>query len=214
MKQLFGIPYHIESIKDYDKKKIIDDIHHNYNIDKGRNKWDEFSNLHHANKDSFNKDFKEIDFKPLIPLYEKSISNFLSTFKGCKDFKFDFEIVNYTCVTKDQFMKMHDHVMLSDFHAVHYVKFNPKVHKSTLYKNTHMFSDYFKHLRKGFYESMDDTPIENSWLQSDYYLDVKEDDLLILPSCIPHMISSVKTEETRITIVLNIKVNDYNTTST
>ena len=86
MKQLFGIPYHIESIKDYDKKKIVDDIHHNYSIDKGRNKWDEFSNLHHANKDSFNKDFKEIDFKPLITLYKKSISNFLSTLKGCKNF--------------------------------------------------------------------------------------------------------------------------------
>jgi hypothetical protein len=208
MKQIFGIPYHIESINGYNKQEIINDITFNYNKDKGRNKWDEFSNLHHANKDSFNKEFKEINFQPLIPLYEKAISNFLMTLKSNKDFSFKFDIVNYTCVTRDQFMKMHDHIKLSDFHAVHYVKFNPSVHKSTLYKNTHIFGDYLKHLRKGFYESMDEKQIENSWLQSDYYLDVKEDDMLILPSCIPHMIPAVKTDETRITIVLNIKVND------
>ena len=63
-KPLFGIPFYVWKInpKEYDKDKILNTIKENYKLDPNRNEWSRQSNLHHANKDFANKDFKQINY--------------------------------------------------------------------------------------------------------------------------------------------------------
>jgi hypothetical protein len=87
---------------------------------------------------------------------------------------------------------------------IHYVQFDKLIHKPTLYKNTHIFSDYFEDLRWDTFSNSEDN-IDNSWMRKEIFIDVDEDDVVIMPSSVPHMIPlGQKSELNRITIVSNI----------
>ena len=216
IKQIFGFPVFIESInKDlYKKKEIIKDIEYNYKKDNTRNNWESSdtikkSNLHHAYNDWNNIKFKSINFTSLIPVYKKSISNFFENFSFKKTLNFKFNITNYTCMTSNQYMKSHYHPD-SDFTAVHYIKFNEKIHKPTLYENSNISSQFIKALRPKLNNLVDISDIKNSWFFENYSFDIKEDDICITPSFLFHSVpiqdTKLKQNDKRITVVLNISV--------
>ena len=124
---------------DLDHKKIIKDIEFNYKKDKNRNKWSKESNLHHCYDDQDNLNFKKIKYDKLIPIYTKVFERFFNNLNLNKSLKFEFNIVNYTCMTSSQFMKEHFHPD-TDFTVVHYIKFDKKLHKPTLFRNSNIFS--------------------------------------------------------------------------
>ena len=211
---LFSLPVYIYSVDEklYDKKNIINTIENNYKKDKNRNSWEKpnalmRSNLHHNFNDYTNKYFKQPNFETIIPIYENIILKFLKDLHlKSKNVNFTCDIVNYTCMTGNQFMKSHNHTDC-DFTAVHYIKYNPNVHKPTLYENTHSFSQYIKHLRPNLKSILDDTHCLNSWYNDTYFLNVKESDICISPAFLFHSVPyQPSTKETRITIVLNIKL--------
>jgi hypothetical protein len=211
---LFSLPAYTYSIDEklYDKKNIINVIENNYKKNKTRNKWEAdddivSSNLHHNYNDSENTKFEKPNYTTIIPVYQKIISNlFLNDLKLKKDIVYNFEIVNYTCMTGSQYMKSHYHNDC-DFTGVHYIKFNPKVHKPTLYENTHNFSRFVRDLRPKLNDVLDDNYCLNSWYSKNYFLNTKENDFVITPSFLFHSVPyQPSTKETRITIVLNIKL--------
>ena len=103
MKQVFGFPVYITNIDEklYNKKEIIKDISYNFKKDKTRNSWENVnqfkkSNLHHNYGDYNNKNFKQLNYQSLIPIYEKKITDFLNNFRFKKVVNFKFEIIEIT----------------------------------------------------------------------------------------------------------------------
>jgi hypothetical protein len=212
IKQIFGFPVYTDNIKAslFDKKKIIKDIEYNYKKNKYRNKYEDpeglfGSNLHHSYNDLENPNFKKINYSKLIPIYTKTIINFLNNFKFKRTINFKFTIVNYTCMTSSQYMKSHYHPE-SDFTAVHYIKYDNTVHKPTLFENSD-FSKFTKSLRPNLINLLDPSDINHSWYYENYFLNIKEDDICITPSFLFHSVPiQPKTDISRMTIVLNISL--------
>ncbi len=211
---ILGLPYaHLSlSSKLYDKSKIISDIEHNYLLDKQRNNWDadlsHSSTLHHSNCDDKNSFFLKINYEKIIPEYEKIIKDFLSNLSyNQKDIKFNFDIVNYTCINDNQYMREHDHIGHCDFFMIHYIQFDEKNHSPTIYKNTHSFAPYINDIKNT--NKFLKNNLQNVWREKDFIINVKEDDIVIMPGAVPHLVvnknNSVKN---RITIVINFNLMD------
>lgn len=199
----FGLPYYKTKIqpRSYDKEQIIKTIEDNYSQSSYRNEWDKNdlnkSNFHHSNSDESNSTFAKVDYSSLISIYRDIIESFI-------DIPYQHDIVNYTVCNEGQYMKYHDHIFHCDFFMIHYVQFDRRVHQPTLYKNTHVFSDYFEDLRYDTF-SNSNSSIDNAWMRKEYAIDVDEDDVVIAPSAVPHMIPvNQKSAINRITIVSNI----------
>jgi len=212
LRQIFGFPVYIENIDPalYDRKKIIKDIEFNYKKDKHRDKWSEHfekSELHHVYNDQDNLNFKKINYSKLIPVYTKVFENFFTNLSFNKSFTFKFDIVNYTCMTSSQFMKVHYHEN-TDFTAVHYIKFDKNTHKPTLFENSNIFSSYSSYLQPVLKTVLNENNINNSWFFKNYWMDINENDICITPGLLFHSVpSQPETNSTRITIVSNIIID-------
>jgi len=213
---LFGLPVHRMRIdpKSYDKKTIIKTVKENYKKAKYRNKYydNEESDMHHSFKDLKNKKFKNIDYKKvgLLNIYNDVYKNFTNhTLKKSKHFSYKYHIVNYTALQENQFMTSHQHLPSADFSAVHYIQLDEKKHVPTSFINTHDFGNYLEYMRKSFFECCDSKDLENSYMFPKFKLLVKEDDMIIFPSCLRHEIpkQNENTDKIRITISSNLTVN-------
>ena len=213
IEQLFGFPVYRTNLSEenYNRKKIISVIEQNYKKDKTRNNWDnnllKNSNIHHSYDDENNKIFKTPDYSLLLPVYNKHILKYLSSFKFLKTPKFNFTIVNYTCMTKGQYMINHLHPD-SDFSAVHYIKFDEDKNDSTLFENDLSFSKFLSLLRPKLIKNFDNSLLINSWMYEYFKFNTKENDFVIFPSFLKHSIPEIKTEKTRITIAVNINIDN------
>tara|TARA_B100001057_G_scaffold204772_1_gene205464 strand:+ start:438 stop:1088 length:651 start_codon:yes stop_codon:yes gene_type:complete len=208
---LFGLPVLKTKIDptEYNKDVIVKDILENYEKDSTRNVWEKYdsinvkSRLHHSFNDPDPK-FKRIDYSDLVPVYEQKIAQQLQTLQWKNDFSFEFTIENYTCIKENHYMREHAHPW-TDFTAVHYVKFDPKQHFSTVYVNTHDYADYAKDLAVGSYNHLDTGTTAGSYMNSHYSLNTDEDDFVITPSFVKHSVPfHEKCSDHRITIALNI----------
>jgi hypothetical protein len=138
IKYLFGLPTYRASLlnEKYNKEDLIKVVLKNYDKDKNRNNWDknslEYSKIHHFLYDEANPFFDTPNFNLLYPIYTKHITNFLNNLKLKKKFNFNFQIVNYSCMTEGQHMKSHIHTHC-DFSAIHYLKFDENFNDSTLF---------------------------------------------------------------------------------
>ena len=208
MYNVFSFPVEITSINpnNYNKKKLIKDIEYNYNLDEDRNAWDnERSKMHHSFNDYDNKNFKYIDYEELLPLYKSEIEKYFSSFKFKQSINYNFNIVNYTCMKSSQYMQSHYHNN-SDFTAVHYLKFDKNKHKPTVFENKNTYATYIKYLRPELTELLDFTDIKNSWCMENWGFNIDEDDFCISPSFLFHHVPKQNSDDTRITIVLNINI--------
>jgi hypothetical protein len=211
--QLFGIPVYKSRIDSsrYDKQVIIDTIARNYAIDPKRNAWDGVallrSDLHHSFGDWENDKFEIINFDSLSSLYETHIRDFLHSLDFKSPYKYQFSVVNYTCYGKDQFMLEHEH-LYCDFSAVHYLKYNPKVHNPTVYTNPAYFSPFTTLALSE--KLVKDTKINlyNSWLTHNFHLGVAEDDFVITPGVLRHQVPMSTSDELRMALVINIKLEE------
>ena len=215
MNYLFGFPVGIYKINpnNYDKEKIVSDIIDNYKIDPNRNNWDNYSNvhnssnIHHELNDKGNVKFKKINYSSLIPLYNEKIKEYLSNFKVIKDYHYKFEIVNYTCSGSGQYMKRHMHDDCA-FSAVHYIKFNREEHMGTTFHNLLPHIDFIPSFKQKFDEIKDLSDIRNSWATRAWTFDVEEDDICFSPAKLMHSVSPPKGDDLRITIVMNIDIEE------
>ena len=209
---MFNIPYWQYKIEPhtYDKKGILTDIELNYKIDNDRNKWDGknylHSKLHHSNNDKSNNKFKEIDYKSLIPVYHNLFDKFCKTLELTSTFKYTFQITNYTAMKSGQYMRPHNHIGDSDFTCIHYVKFNPKKHQPTVFHNANHWADDYQYLRPTLYKKLNFENEKHSYLLKYYKLPTKEDDFVITPSALIHEVPPFKSDELRVTLVVNLQI--------
>ena len=208
---LFGSPVMITQIdkKSYDKKSIISTIEKNFKLNKKRNLWDKRSVLHHAFKDFSNPKYHKVNFKTLIPIYHKTLT---AMFKNMAfnthqpGPHFDFLIVNYTCLSESNYMVSHLHPGV-DFTAVHYIQFDNKHHKGTIFENSLPHAEYINNLRPELTEILSLEHPSNSWAYRDWVLNIKEDDFCFSPAFLKHRIDpQASKKKNRITIVLNISL--------
>lgn len=206
----FGIPFYQSKIDEtqFDKKKYVDLISENYFLDKTRNNWDSISKLHHEYDDVKNEKFNIIDYTELTNIYSKEIHKFFSELKFNNFWEFKFDIANYTCM-KDvgDWMKEHSHIP-SHFTAIHYLKFNPKEHQPTFYRNPLALGSAISFLYKRFFDVLDTTTPENCWLSEGIHLDVDENDFVISPAILSHMVPPLAktSNDLRIIIAMNIRL--------
>ena len=200
---LFGIPIFKSKIleNEYNKQEIISNIEKNYSIDPHRNVWRANSNLHHMYADYDNLNFIQIDFSQLTDLYNKKLIDFFDNFiEG--QYEFTWNLVNYTCMKKNQFMDRHDHLDC-DFTGIHYIKFNKK-HEPTLYHNPAIWNDFMPAIP--FFELKKRTQNNNSFLHRAWYISVEEDDFVVSPGVLSHSVLKSEIDDLRVTLVINIRI--------
>jgi len=208
---LFGSPVMITQIdkKSYDKKSIISTIEKNFKLNKKRNEWDKRSVLHHAYKDFSNPKYHKINFKTLIPIYEKALTGIFEKMAFNIPHTvphFDFLIVNYTCLSQSNYMAPHLHPGV-DFTAVHYIQFDHKHHKPTIFENSLPHAEHINELRPELTQILSHEHPSNSWAYKEWILDVEEDDFCLSPAFLKHRIDPQDSKKkNRITIVLNISL--------
>ena len=203
---LFGSPIMIKKIdkKSYDKKSIISTIEKNFKLNKKRNLWDKNSVLHHASNDLSNPKYHKVNFDTLIPVYKKALTPMFNSMKSLSAYRFDFEIVNYTCLSKSNFMASHLHSKV-DFTAVHYIQFESKHHTPTVFENHLSHTQYIEELRPEITKILSPKHSSNSWAYRDWILNSEEDDFCLSPALLKHRIDpQTSKNKNRITIVLNI----------
>ena len=203
---LFSFPASVTKINsnNFNKKKIIKDIEYNYRLDTNRNNWNTTNtNLHHSNNDLNNKKFKDINYETLLPLYKNNIEYYLKNLKFSQKIKYNFKVVNYTCMKSNQNMQSHYHDN-SDFTAVHYLKFDKENHKPTIFENKNTYVSYLKNLRPELLNLLDSSDLNNSWAREYWSFNIEEDDFCITPSFLHHFVPVQTSDKIRITIVLNI----------
>lgn len=203
LKSLFTFPYYHTTINPafYNKDQLVTEMIGNYNEKPNRNGWNGDCDLHHSYNDTSQKD---IDYRRLKPLYKTITKQFLKSIDLPLDF--DLRIENYTVTTQSQSMKSHAHLP-SLFSGIHYLKFDPQFHKSTIFKNPSQYEDlleYFypreliKHFPSNFL---------SHWITTDIPIpDINEDDIVIFPSILKHHVGPSLSSEPRITVVFNIDV--------
>ena len=210
---LFGLPILITSIdpNSYDKEKLLVTINENYKKQKIRDSWDKENNffqtdIHHSNMDESNKKLNKLDYTNLVKCYHKPIETYISAITSSQKVKYSFEIVNYSAVKHNSFMKPHTH-MDCDFAMVHYVSFDTQQHLSTIFLNPYFFSGFLRnksHVSKIIKKS--DT--NSSWAFEEWKYDVKENDIIIFPSSLKHYVRNKDSEKLRVTIASNIHIEN------
>ncbi len=210
MKSLFNFPYYQNKIPShlYNKNELIDSIMFNYKKDQSRNNWNTNCDMHHEfNDDSEN--FIKINYKELIPVYTKVIGDFIDQISYNQRIKWNYEIINYTVTRNSQNMWPHHHIP-STFSAVHYIKFNPNQHQSSIFFNPSNYRTIFDFHYGDFIQSLCSEDENNMWAFSSRTINVEEDDIIITPSIVEHAIGKSNSDEERISIILNINISKDN----
>lgn len=214
IKYLYGLPIYLEKIdpKTYQKNKILSQIKKNYSISHERNNWSKNSHLktdiHHSILDDENKKFNKINYYNLVNEYKKIIDNFFKKTNLKNSFNFKYNIVNYTCSNQNSFMIPHIHGDCS-FSLVHYISFDKKQHIPTIFKSPYYFSNLLPNNEK-LKNIFDCKFEENSWLDKEWIFDTEEDDIVIFPAILEHYVRNLNSEKLRITISVNINIENFN----
>ena len=214
---LFGYPIGKYKINphSYDKKNLIKNIYTNYHINPYRNKWTNPNvkriNLHMMYNDDENKEFIKINFKDILPLYDKTIREYLNGLNFNKNISYKYDVVNYTAGMQDQAMEIHDHIPNCNFSSVHYIQFN-KDHSQTLFHNPHPYAQVAQYLKPDITSCVDKSDFKNSFLFQNWSYEAVEDDFIIFPAELKHEVPKIKpTKVPRMTVVVNVTLNTEST---
>jgi len=221
LKFLFGLPYHKGKINSslYDKQKLLEDFEFNYNKDPLRDEWQfnrpqsqKESSLHHCIDDYSNPEFLSLEnhYQRLKPLWALEIEKFFYCFDFKERVSWEQGLCNYTLSKGQVYLNPHHHLP-GAFTAVHYVSFDVGNHSPTSYVNGNSFAQYidmnpsYKILKS----KLDPEDPANSWLFNDYCLNIDEDDFVIYPNSLTHLIPFKKDQgdKLRASIVLHITIN-------
>jgi hypothetical protein len=198
----------------YNKEDILKTIEENYSISSYRNEWGDIEsrdNWHHTYGDEDNPKFRKVNLDKVNEQYGIIIQKFIEAMKPIVPINYHYRVSNITANKKNQSMKVHNHLAKvsgtddwCSFNAVHYMSFK-KGHAGTKILNPSMFAQFFKtfeHVAGIF----DPTTSDNTEFKDVTILDVKEDDIVIMPSYLNHGVDGMNTntDDIRVTVVLNI----------
>ena len=191
----------------YDKQSIIDTCIKNYEEKPYHNLWDDVSDLHHYHCDFSNAP----DMRSLGKSYGKTINDYMASIKG--KFNYRWKIINLAVNSK--YMKLHDHYYRRKgwqgmFGSTHYISYDKESHTPTKFENPLVFAQY-RHNTNDINNLLDQNDYNNSAYWPDSGLDVEEDDMIIFPSYLKHVVENgyKPGSKPRIVCVTNIdwKIN-------
>lgn len=190
--------------RSYDKESIIKTCKENYEKNPYHNYWDSVSDLHHYHRDLSNGP----DLKSLGVVYGKIVNEYMASISG--DFRYRWHIINLAVNSK--YMKAHDHFYRQDgwqgmFGGIHHISYDKEFHSPTKFLNPLIFAQY-SHNTHDMSVKLDRSDINNSAYYPDTTMDVEEDDIIIFPSYLKHIVENgVKKEsdKPRIVCVIDIK---------
>lgn len=199
---LFSTEIYKDQVKDHERIKdfFIKNIESEYN-DKGPN-----CNFCNVYSDYF-ANAVSVDWDDLFVYYEPTISKFI------KHFGFDTDTVHwnigidawYNVTGKGGYGEIHNHLSSPrtiQICAVHYVKYDPKVHSPTIFYNPS--ADGLRSTQP----TPNTTLLPKLWPQETVYADVKEGDMIFFPPYLNHSIPKQSTADTRITTAFNITITE------
>ena len=195
----------------YDKQALIDKAMEGYEKQPYRNVWDDKSDLYHT-YNNWPTGTRHLMSSNLGGLYQNAINNFMNEWKG--KFNYRWKIINLCINTK--YMAEHDHFFMHDgwqgmFGTCHYISYDPDQHKPTKFINPLLIGQFLYNTR-AVGDALDRSePMNSAWFP-DIDMDVEEDDMIIFPAYLKHIVENgVKPDLTkpRILGVCNIdwKVN-------
>ena len=187
----------------YDKEKLIYECTQKYAENPYHNLWDDVSDLHHYHRDFINMP----DMKGLGKSYGKAIDDYMSQIKG--KFNYKWQLINLAVNSK--YMKMHDHFYRRNgwqgmFGSTHYISYDPDQHKPTKFINPLIFGQY-SHNTNDVMHMLDKDDYNNSAWWPECTMDVEEDDMIIFPSYLKHVVEkgiNLNINKPRIIGVCNI----------
>jgi hypothetical protein len=212
---LFSSPVCVTTIDptSYKKNEFIKLVESNYEKNPYRNKWDDDSDMHHTYGDEDNPLFKKYDFegafKSLHNQYNNIVKEYIGQIHLNKFVNYRWVISNVTGMKETQYMLPHMHMEFDGdkttiLSAVHYLRYK-KGHLPTTFETPLSFM-YDEATYKKYRNVLDNLHPENSNYYTQYSLDVKEDEFHIFPSYLKHYVPKQKSDELRITVVINIEV--------
>lgn len=202
---IFSPFYYIKSLNN-DHLKIkdnyINDIIDNYNYHPNLSPdW----NVHTSyNMDSYLKN--RIDWGLALEIYSNYINEFIYYYFN-NNLKWELcGGIWYTAYGPGQTANIHEHVP-DIFSVVHFVKFNPQVHWPISFINPE--SAYMKLILDKYPNLKDNINFQDqnqSLFHPRFTPYVNEGDLIIFPSNLEHMVEKSDSDELRVTIAFNIKI--------
>jgi len=154
--------------------------------------------------DDDNINFKTPDYSSVSTAYIKPLQDFLKNLNFNKDIKFNLKVINYTISNFQSIMEPHLHGN-SEFSMIHYVKFDSKEHAPTTFLNPYNFYGY--NVRMEFLSNkMNLNNLRNSWNQEEWAFDTEEDDLIIFPAVLKHMVKNKDSNKMRISVAANVEI--------
>ena len=211
LNEIWGLPIlktNLDS-KLYNKQQIIETIKQNYQKEQKRQEWSQSfyeTNIHHSNCDEDNINFLKPNYSELIPLYQEIIFDYLK-YINLKKIKIEIEIkiVNYTASSHNSFMEPHLHCD-SHFSMIHHIKFNPEQHQPTVFLNPFAFHGYWLGQNE-INENINKDLEKPSFVSGEAKLNIIEDDIVIFPAILKHFVKNKKSNDLRIVISTNIRIN-------
>ena len=208
---VYGLPAYKTKLnpKLYEKNKILSQIEKNYEVSKVRNNWSVTSfiktDIHHSTNDEKNPRFKEINYYSLPQQYEKIIVDFFNKLSLSGALNFTYSIANYTCVRHNSVMMPHIHSDCT-FSLIHYINFDKKQHLPTIFKNPYYFNQLLPQ-QKTLWNIFSNQE-ENSWIHKEWVISTEEDEIVIVPAVLEHYVRNLDSTKSRITIAVNISINE------
>jgi hypothetical protein len=171
--------------KSYDKEKIIEECTKKYDEKPYYNLWDNVSDLHHYHRDHMNMP----DIKSLGTAYGQAIDDYMSKIKGT--FNYKWHVINLAVNSK--YMKLHDHFARKNgwqsmFGSTHYISYDKEYHTPTKFINPLVFAQYSDNIHDVMNALHYDYANSAYWVDAD--LDVEEDDMIIFPSYLKHVVEN------------------------
>jgi hypothetical protein len=212
---LFSSPVYVATIDptSYKKDEFIKVVKSNYEKDPHRNKRFTDSDMHHTYGDENNPLFQRYDFedmfKSLHNQYDSIIKEYILQMHFNKLINYRWIIANVTGMKETQYMSPHTHMEFNGDRttiasAVHYLRYK-EGHLPTTFE-TPLTVMYDGAIYKNYREVLKNSYPENSNYYTQYHLDVKEDEFHIFPSYLKHYVPRQKSDELRITVVVNVDV--------
>ena len=212
---LFASPVYVATIDptSYKKDEFIKVVESNYKKDPHRNKWDTESDMHHNYNDSENSLFEKYDFEDMFESlrtqYNNVVIEYLKQMRFNKSVNYNWTIANITGMKETQYMLPHAHMEFNGdkttvVSAVDYLRYK-EGHLPTTF-GTPLSVMYDDAIYKEYRKVLKNSHLENSNYYTQYYLDVKEDEIHIFPSYLKHYVPRQKSDELRITVAINIDI--------
>ena len=207
---LFGLPVYRTKINsdEYNKQNIVETILENFNKKEERNVWSTDpwgKKIHQSLHDDSNPIFKIPDYSGVSKLYFESLKDFLKNLNINQDVRLNLQVINYTIANFQSIMEPHIHGA-SEFSMIHYVKFDPKEHAPTTFLNPYNFYGYNVRMEK-LAKKMHLNNLTNSWNVEEWTFNTEEDDLIIFPAVLKHMVKNRNSKKMRITVAANVEIH-------